>query len=98
MCGSVIFFAGAFLFFMNIYHYHMLKKEEKVAHSEQNQKDVENRDQVEIKPVTDPVIEQAEPQAKEEVKPEGGSCPKEVELSKQNWFLSVRGMVITSLL
>lgn len=84
MCGSVILFAGVFLSVMNIYNYHMLKKEGKAMHSEQNQKGLERQDQVEIKHVTEPVTEQTEPGAKEESDPEVGSCPKEVEKSKQN--------------
>lgn len=46
MCGSVIVTGGLFLFVMNIYNYHMLEKEKTAKDREQNQKTIENQNEV----------------------------------------------------
>lgn len=82
MCGSVILIGGLFLFIMNIYNYHMRKKEETAEDIEQNQKNMEKQDQVEMKQTTEAVTEKTEPEAKEEIEIEIGSCPEEAETPK----------------
>lgn len=82
MCGSVILIGGLFLFIMNIYNYHMRKKEETAEDIEQNQKNMEKQDQVEMKQTTEAVTEKTEPEAKEEIETERGSCPEETETPK----------------
>ncbi|XP_044022119.1 monocarboxylate transporter 2-like [Siniperca chuatsi] len=70
MCGSVIMTGGLFLFVMNIYNYHMLEKEKTAKDREQNQKTIENQDQVSIseagmKQIPEAAMERTEPEAKE---------------------------------
>lgn len=74
MCGSVILFAGVFLFIMNIYNYHMLKKENSTKNSGQIQKNTEIQVQVEMKQTTEAAMEQSEPEVSEK--------PREVQDQK----------------
>lgn len=82
MCGSVILIAGLFLFIMNIYNYHMLKKKKTAKDSEQNQKNTENQDQVEMKQTTEEVMEQTKPEVTEKIEIQTGSCREEGEATK----------------
>lgn len=80
MCGSVIVAGGLFLFIMNIYHYHMLKKEGRAKDSEQNPKMTENQDQVEMKQTPEAAMGQTEPEAKEENRAQKDPCPENAEV------------------
>ncbi|XP_045885339.1 monocarboxylate transporter 2-like isoform X1 [Micropterus dolomieu] len=67
MCGSVIVTGGVFLFVMNIFNYHM---QEKAKDTEQNQKSIENQDQVSVSETgmnqtPEAAMERTEPEAKE---------------------------------
>lgn len=79
MCGSVILIGGLFLFIMNIYNYHMLKKKKTAKDSEQNQKNTENQDQVEMKQTTEEGMEQTKPEVTEKIEIQTGSCREEGE-------------------
>ncbi|TMS19701.1 Monocarboxylate transporter 2 [Larimichthys crocea] len=60
LCGSVIFTGGVFLFVMNIYNDHMLKKEKNAKDREQNQKNMEDQDHKDIKRTPKAMMEQTE--------------------------------------
>lgn len=75
MCGSVITTGGFFLFIMNIYNYHMLKKEKTAKDREQNRGATE--DQVEMKRTPEAEIEPAEPEAENGA--QRGPCPEDAE-------------------
>ncbi|XP_068171969.1 monocarboxylate transporter 2-like [Antennarius striatus] len=75
MCGSVILMGGVFLFIMNIYSYHMGKKEKTARDKVQNQNTVENQDLMEMKQTTEVEMEQTEPEA-EEIETRGDQCPE----------------------
>ncbi|XP_068598251.1 monocarboxylate transporter 2-like [Brachionichthys hirsutus] len=75
MCGSVILMGGVFLFLMNIYNYHMLKKAEAAKDMEQNQNTVESQDLMEVKRTTEVEMEQTEPGAKK-IETQGDQCPE----------------------
>ncbi|XP_076605286.1 monocarboxylate transporter 2-like [Chaetodon auriga] len=64
MCGAVISTGGLFLFVMNIYNYHMLKKEGLANGKEQNQKTTDNQDEVEMKQTPEPEMGQTGPEDK----------------------------------
>lgn len=76
MCGSVILLGGLFLFIMNIYNYHMLKREETAKGKEQNQKTTENQDQVEMKQAPEVEMGQTEPEAKHKNGTQRDPCPE----------------------
>ncbi|XP_051270422.1 monocarboxylate transporter 2-like [Dicentrarchus labrax] len=76
MCGSVIVTGGLFLLVMNIFNYHMLKKEEMAKDREQNQKNIENKDQVEMKQTSEAAMEQSEPEGKEKNGAQRDPCPE----------------------
>ncbi|KAM3621684.1 uncharacterized protein V6R79_014502 [Siganus canaliculatus] len=83
MCGSVITAGGLFLFVMNIYNYHMLKKEKTAEDREQDQKDPERQNQVEMKHPPEAAMEQTEPQAAEKNAPiQRDPCPESAEPSQ----------------
>ncbi|KAG8007459.1 Monocarboxylate transporter 2 [Nibea albiflora] len=66
LCGSVIFTGGVFLFLMNIYNDHMLKKEKNAKDREQNQKCMEDQDHKDFKQAPKTVMEQTELEVAEE--------------------------------
>ncbi|XP_073324705.1 monocarboxylate transporter 2-like isoform X2 [Pagrus major] len=75
MCGSVITTGGVFLFIMNIYNYHMLKKEKTAKDREQNGGAM--ADQVEMKRTPEAEMERTEPEAEDGA--QGDACPEDVE-------------------
>ncbi|XP_036956765.1 monocarboxylate transporter 2-like [Acanthopagrus latus] len=75
MCGSVITTGGVFLFIMNVYNYHMLKKEKTAKDREQNHGATE--DQVEMKRFPEAEMEPTEPEAENEA--QRGPCPEDAE-------------------
>lgn len=75
MCGSVITTGGVFLFIMNVYNYHMLKKEKTAKDREQNHGATE--DQVEMKRFPVAEMEPTEPEAENEA--QRGPCPEDAE-------------------
>ncbi|KAM9362206.1 monocarboxylate transporter 2-like [Symphorus nematophorus] len=81
MCGSVITTGGLFLFVMNIYNYHMLKKEQTAKDREQNHKTIENQDHVEMLQTPEAAKELTEPEAKENNGAQRDPCPENAEIA-----------------
>ena len=79
MCGSVITTGGLFLFVMNIYNYHMLKKEQTAKDRKQNHKTMENQDHVEMLQIPEAATEVTEPEAKESNRAQRDPCPENTE-------------------
>lgn len=82
MSGSVILFAGLFLLIMNIFNYYLLKKEQLVKQSEQNENNMEKQEQGELKQAAEMVKEQIEPEAIETAENQKGTSPDVAETSK----------------
>ncbi len=81
MCGSVIVTGGLFLFVMNIYNYHMLKKEARGKDREQDQKVTEDQNQVvEMKQTPEAAMGQTEPEVKEENGAQKDPCQENSEV------------------
>lgn len=81
MCGSVIVTGGVFLFVMNIFNYHM---QEKAKDTEQNQKSIENQDQVSVSETgmnqtPEAAMERTEPEAKEKNGAQRNPLPENAE-------------------
>lgn len=90
MCGSVITAGGLFLFVMNIYNYHMLDKEKMAKETQQNQKPIEDQEQVrsseaELTHTSEVTVEQTESEAKDKSQAQQSLW---LEDTKQNTKLS----------
>lgn len=93
MCGSVILCGGLFLAIMNMYNYHMLKKEGAAKDSEQNETNTENQDKVQLQTI-ETVMEKVESETKQEVETQNSPVPDETETPKQMWFLCHMNLIV----